>query len=789
LLFGHVLAIHYRLNKKFALVPKVLNRSLERQMRLRTRSRARLFSKVAVTAAATLGLARTPVMAQGYYFWGDREPLINAVPEPERISRPQRPAARKKISRPATAKNGAASLQGAKPEVAQLDRPLFVVASIADQQVSIYNHSGLVARSAISTGIVGHPTPKGIFTIIGRERFHRSNIYSSAPMPFMQRITWSGIAMHLGVVPGHPASHGCIRLPAAFAAKLWGMTRIGERVVISPHDVFPAEFEHPLLPAPMMRASVEEEKGAPAVESQQPPVAAADRPAIMAQPQAEQPKAEAAQTDAPSASAADREPSLVESDPPGGARRENAEQPKAETSETAAGTDPLKQPLAAGDPTAANPQNRAETPKIDPGADVTGTAKAAPAADLQQPSPVEADAPAAPSLQQAEQSEVETGDKIASVDAAAPAADSQRPALDSAETPAIKVEHNADQPKSEASADRPASSAPSSQAAVTDRLTVNPRQYAQRLKAKAMAEAAAASKAIKAISAEVILKQKEAARAAAALRAAEAAQAAARVKADAAAALHGAAAVAAASQQEPAMAAERSATAGDEQAKAKADRLTRTYGEALLAQDAALLTQTDAASALVEATAKLEQARAAVVAGDSDLADAERRLDEAKTTAAAAATAQREAERRLAPISVLISKKDRRIYVRQGLSPLFDAPIEIRDPNAPLGSHLYIATAAKDDGSSLKWSVLSMPEAQTERRKNLASADAKADISWDWRPASATPSEALERVDIPKDVRERIAERLWTGASLIISDQPVSSETGNDGTDLTIKLR
>jgi len=66
--------------------------------------------------------------------------------------------------------------------------------------------------------MLGHPTPKGVFTIIGRERYHRSNIYSDAPMPFMQRITWSGIAMHLGVVPGHPASHGCIRLPAGFAA-------------------------------------------------------------------------------------------------------------------------------------------------------------------------------------------------------------------------------------------------------------------------------------------------------------------------------------------------------------------------------------------------------------------------------------------------------------------------------------------------------------------------------------------------------------------------------------------
>ena len=287
----------------------------------------------------------------------------------------------------------------------------------------------------------------------------------------------------------------------------------------------------------------------------------------------------------------------------------------------------------------------------------------------------------------------------------------------------------------------------------------------------------------------MVIKQKEAARAAAELRAAKAAQALAHVKADAAAASYDAAKAAADSQQEPAVTAERGASAGDEQAKARADRLTRAYGEALIAEDAALLIQTNASSALAEATAKLEQASAAVVAGDSDLADAERRLDEARTTAAAAATAQREAERRVTPVSVLISKKDRRIYVRQGLSPLFDAPIEIRDPDSPLGSHLYVATAAKDDGSSLKWSVVSMPEAQTERRKNLASADAKADISWDWRPASASPSEALERIDIPKDVRDRIAERLWTGASLIISDQPVSGETGNDGTDLTIKLR
>jgi len=137
------------------------------------------------------------------------------------------------------------------------------------------------------------------------------------------------------------------------------------------------------------------------------------------------------------------------------------------------------------------------------------------------------------------------------------------------------------------------------------------------------------------------------------------------------------------------------------------------------------------------------------------------------------------------PVSVLVSKKDRRIYVRQGLAPVFDAPINVRDPETPLGSHLYIATAANDDGTGLKWSVVSMPE-QTERG---AWVDEQAGLTPTPRRWTSTPAEALERVEIAQDVRDRIAERLWTGGSLIITDQPLSGETGNDGTDLTVKVR
>jgi hypothetical protein len=245
----------------------------------------------------------------------------------------------------------------------------------------------------------------------------------------------------------------------------------------------------------------------------------------------------------------------------------------------------------------------------------------------------------------------------------------------------------------------------------------------------------------------------------------------------------------AASQHEAAETAERSASAGDAPARAKADGLTRAYGKALLAQDAALLAKTNADSVLAEAMARLEQARTASAAMDSAFADADRRLNDARTAAAAAVIAQREAERRAAPISMLISKKERRIYVRQGLAPLFDAPIDIRDPNAPLGSHLYVATAAGEDGRSLKWQVVSMPvRLGDEPSAGRKTASADTGMSWTLRTV-ASPTEALERVDIPKDVRDRIGERLWTGASLIISDQPVSSETGAVGTDLTIKLR
>src|SRR5215470_10342066 len=132
------------------------------------------------------------------------------------------------------------------PPPKPLDLPLIQV-SIARQQLTLYENGQPIAHSPVSTGTAGHPTPTGIFSVIGKEIFHRSNIYSGAPMPYMQRITWSGVAMHAGVLPGYPASHGCIRLPHDFAVRLFGLTRMGARVLVVPHDVTPQTFESATL--------------------------------------------------------------------------------------------------------------------------------------------------------------------------------------------------------------------------------------------------------------------------------------------------------------------------------------------------------------------------------------------------------------------------------------------------------------------------------------------------------------------------------------------------------------
>src|SRR5947209_4756843 len=124
---------------------------------------------------------------------------------------------------------------------------LSVVIAIDRQQVTLYSDGHPIARSRVSTGVPGHPTPTGVFSIIQKDRWHRSNIYYNAPMYFMQRVTWSGLAMHQGVVPNSPASHGCIRLPGSFARQMWGITKLGVRVIVARSEVTPAAISNERL--------------------------------------------------------------------------------------------------------------------------------------------------------------------------------------------------------------------------------------------------------------------------------------------------------------------------------------------------------------------------------------------------------------------------------------------------------------------------------------------------------------------------------------------------------------
>src|SRR5215470_6439563 len=132
--------------------------------------------------------------------------------------------------------------------------PIMAIVSIKSQQVTFYDADGWILRAPVSTGTKTRETPAGVFAVVDKEVDHRSNMYDDAWMPHMQRITWNGIALHGGPLPGYAASHGCVRMPFGFAERLFGKTRIGMRVIISPNDAAPAEFSHPVLFMPKAEA-------------------------------------------------------------------------------------------------------------------------------------------------------------------------------------------------------------------------------------------------------------------------------------------------------------------------------------------------------------------------------------------------------------------------------------------------------------------------------------------------------------------------------------------------------
>jgi len=170
---------------------------------------------------------------------------------------------------------------GAKPSKAALREAdkgppvpkglLHIIVSLDKQRATLFADGVAVTQAKISSGTPDHPTPMGVFNILQKSRHHVSNLYD-APMPYMQRITWSGSALHEGPLPGYPASHGCVRLPNEFAQFLWRSTKLGARVIITREEPAPVAIEHDRLV--FAKASADDIKTAPKPEPRPEPQAA-----------------------------------------------------------------------------------------------------------------------------------------------------------------------------------------------------------------------------------------------------------------------------------------------------------------------------------------------------------------------------------------------------------------------------------------------------------------------------------------------------------------------------------
>ena len=403
--------------------------------------------------------------------------------------------------------------------------PVLAVVSLRQQRIVVYDADGWIFRAPVSSGQRGRETPAGVFSIIQKNAEHYSNLYDDAFMPHMQRITWSGIALHGGVLPGYPASHGCVRMPFDFAEGLFDVTRLGMRVIVAPGDAAPVDIAHPAL-------------------------------------------------------------------------------------------FPAK-----------------------PGAAALAAARAA-----------EADE-AARTADQA---------RLAAVTAAREVARAQMP-VRVAENLIVRAE----------------AQLAAAESALASATSVEARERAQDLNAKAIARTA--------------------------------------------------------------------------ELKAQ-----------LAAAQAELQPRLDAVAPAREAAVAAEGVRAA------------------------AAEAARAAARELEPVSVFVSRRTQRLYVRRAFQPVLESPVTILDADRPIGTHVFTALERTGGDAGMRWSVVSLHDGSRPGVEPAGRGRAGQDV----RPVStgaAGAKAALERIVIPQDTLDRIAAMVSPRSSLIVSDEGLSSETGN-GTDFVVLL-
>ncbi|MGC1777430.1 MAG: L,D-transpeptidase family protein, partial [Xanthobacteraceae bacterium] len=195
---------------------------------------------VTTLTLALAGLGATPASAQySYYGYGYSDGYLYPAGRRPANQAPKK-AAKKAVKE--------LSKEAGKDPFGNIRKgPLQIFVSIDQQKLHLYSDGEHVADTSVATGVPSLPTPLGVFSVIQKQVFHRSNLYSDAPMPFMQRITWSGVALHEGESIGHRASHGCIRMPHDFAVRLYHLTRLGVPVFIAERELKPVDFADPHL--------------------------------------------------------------------------------------------------------------------------------------------------------------------------------------------------------------------------------------------------------------------------------------------------------------------------------------------------------------------------------------------------------------------------------------------------------------------------------------------------------------------------------------------------------------
>jgi len=479
---------------------------------------------------------------------------------------------------------------------------MLAIVALGEQQVTIYNAHGKMLQSPVSTGARGLETPAGIYSVVQKEEFHQSNVYEDGNMPFMERITWTGIALHGGVLPGYPASHGCIRMPEQFAQSLYGLTSVGMRVVVVRDDIAPAEISHPALFTPAAPGSMASTTAQ--LEMLKAQAAAKSAEAVAASKRAAAARQVAAKKAAEAASA--------------------SRNLRAAESATARSEETLKAAVRAGE--AAN-----------------------------------AGSISAPSVRQAELAKERAANRLAHAQA----------------------QLEADKEKVE-------------------------------------------------------FKDKDEAKVA----------------------------------------------QGQAELKTAEEKLTAKFDEARTQLE---LAKQKAAAQLAEVQARLAAAKTQAQARADEAALAETEGKSAEAARELAAEAFSEASQKLFPISVFISRKTQRLYVRQNYVPVYEAPVTIRDPDTPIGSYVFTALGPDTNGA-MRWNVVSMykgsgseppPAAEKHKSDHRSAQIARADV--------VGAKAALSRIVMPKDVVERFSDVVLPGASLIISDEGASIETGKD-TDFVVLM-